>query len=370
MANLRTELKTELEAAGMFDDHPWTVYGKFVLLVACAIGLFVLTFRAESWWLQGPLFIAASFAAVGALMVGHDSGHGAISRNKLVNDLLGYVAFPFMGGMPITYWKWKHNMLHHSYPNVVGKDGDIDIYPFAMHSDQRKTKGISGFVQRHQSLMFWPIASFTTASMRVDGLVWLLGRGQKLAPRRDRMIDLACTVLHYATWLVAPVLLGASIGATIGFYLAFTAISGLLLAAIFLPAHLDLPFYKGYDENFVLQLRTTQNLRTNPLFSFLMIGLDHQVEHHLFQRMSHLSAKRAAPIVKAFCARRGLPYYEADWGRALWSTTLRFGKMPFYDAEAKPPPADGAVMASDPVYQGPSEYSRPVAGVETATLLH
>jgi linoleoyl-CoA desaturase len=68
-------------------------------------------------------------------------------------------------------------------------------------------------------------------------------------------------------------------------------LAGLILAMIFQPAHVveetefPLPTEKGSIENHWAehQLRTTMNFATgDPVFSWLVGGLNHQVEHHLF----------------------------------------------------------------------------------------
>ena len=37
-------------------------------------------------------------------------------------------------------------------------------------------------------------------------------------------------------------------------------------------------------------------------------GLNYQIEHHLFPRIQHSHYPTIAPIVKAFCAKKGIPY--------------------------------------------------------------
>ncbi len=48
-------------------------------------------------------------------VVGHDCGHRSFSKNKLVEDIVGTIAF-----MPLVYpfepWRIKHNV-HHAYTN-------------------------------------------------------------------------------------------------------------------------------------------------------------------------------------------------------------------------------------------------------------
>lgn len=347
MANLRTELKAELEAAGLLSYIPGRVYAKYALLLSITVGLFALFFIASSWWLKVPLFVAAVTVNVAVVMMGHESGHGAVSRNPWINDLIGLASFPLMAGLSMTYWKYKHNTMHHSYPNVAKKDPDIDLAPFALHSDQRaQESGVARLFQRFQGLLFWPITLLVGFVMRFDSFKFHLTYGRRLVSARDRAIDLSLIALHYTLWLVVPtVLFGIPILSVLLFYVAWTALVGVLLSVIFAPAHMTQPMFRGYDENFVLQLQTTQNLKTNRLFSYLMIGLDHQVEHHLFQRMSHLNVAAAEPIVRAFCARHGLPYQEQGWGAAIWSVTCRLEHLPDYELVERPPVLGAALPA-------------------------
>jgi fatty acid desaturase (delta-4 desaturase) len=39
-------------------------------------------------------------------------------------------------------------------------------------------------------------------------------------------------------------------------------------------------------------------------------GLNYQIEHHLFPRMHHGHYATVAPVVRAFCLERGIPYHH------------------------------------------------------------
>lgn len=334
MSNHRSALKAELKAVGAFEYRPATVYLKTLLLLVFTSAFFGTLFAVDSWWVKVPAFVCGIATSIGLVMIAHDSGHGAISRNKLVNDLPGWLLFPLFGGLSMTYWRYKHNTLHHTHTNVVGKDPDVAIFPFAMNREQRASKfGFARLVQRNQAAWFWPMTLFTTLAMRFDGIMFHLTTARKVCTRQGRLIDAACLTGHVLLWLVVPpVVFGVSLLATFGFYIAWAAIGGMILAAIFLPAHVTRPLLSGYSDSFLLQLQTTQNLKTNRLFSFLLIGLDHQIEHHLFQGMSHLNVKKAARVTRAYCERNGLPYLEQEWGAALVDCTKRIGELPNVDA--------------------------------------
>ena len=47
----------------------------------------------------------------------------------------------------------------------------------------------------------------------------------------------------------------------------------------------------------------------NPILTWYLGGLNYQVEHHLFPRLSHVHYKRLAPVVRKVCADAGVPHY-------------------------------------------------------------
>ena len=57
------------------------------------------------------------------LSVMHDANHGAYSKRKWVNSLLGY-SLNLVGASAFN-WKIQHNVLHHTFTNVHDEDEDI-----------------------------------------------------------------------------------------------------------------------------------------------------------------------------------------------------------------------------------------------------
>jgi linoleoyl-CoA desaturase len=81
------------------------------------------------------------------------------------------------------------------------------------------------------------------------------------------------------------------------------------------------------------QVRTTANFaRGSKLVSWCVGGLNYQVEHHLFPRMSHVHYPAISEIVKANCEKYNLPYNEyPTFGEAVMShirTMRKLGEKP------------------------------------------
>ena len=59
----------------------------------------------------------------------HDGNHGAYSRHGGVNKAAA-LSLNLLGG-DAYFWHFKHNIAHHTYPNVTGSDDDIRLGPLA-----------------------------------------------------------------------------------------------------------------------------------------------------------------------------------------------------------------------------------------------
>ena len=102
-------------------------------------------------------------------------------------------------------------------------------------------------------------------------------------------------------------------------YLIMHFICGLILALIFQPAHVieETDFYlpddTGSVENnwAIHQIMTTANFANGSRwFSWLIGGLNFQIEHHLFPNVCHVHYKNIAKIVRETTTEFNLPYYQ------------------------------------------------------------
>lgn len=89
-----------------------------VSVAAYAAGLFMI---AKSPWYLLPLSWAwTGTAATGFFVIGHDCAHKSFAKNKLVEDIVGTLAF-----LPLIYpyepWRFKHDK-HHAKTNMLVED--------------------------------------------------------------------------------------------------------------------------------------------------------------------------------------------------------------------------------------------------------
>lgn len=268
------------------------------------------------------------FAIMGFGMAGigvsfmHDANHASMFKSQKLNEWFGRVIY-LLGGNPLN-WKLQHNVLHHTYTNVDGMDQDIDAISLLRLSPGQERKKIHRF-QHLYAWGFYMLMTFSWMTSKefiqyVNFKKMGLLKGQKKSFAR-LIVELAIAKLFYfGIFLVLPIIFAP--GAWWQIVLAFLlmhAIAGFVLSVIFQSAHVmpDVEFPLP-DENNVLkgnlmahQLLTTTNFaQKNPVISWLVGGLNFQVEHHLFPNICHVHYPRLSKIVKATAEEYNLPYYS------------------------------------------------------------
>jgi fatty acid desaturase len=325
------ELRDALEASGAFERRSGPAWRRFsaLLLVGGLLGYVAAT---GPWWLTCLTLPLASLALTVAALYGHEGGHKSLSRSSAENTLMLHLAFPLLGGLGALYWCYKHNVRHHGYPNVVGatvkgsgleaSDPDLDLWPMASSSVDYEAAGPARrFFHRYcQGYCFWPLTALLVFAMRVQSLQYLFGRIRARGFDRAVALDLTALAGHYLCWIVLPGLFFGFVPAGL-FYFGLWMFSGLYLAAIFVGAHFGMPVFTSPGDPWSLQLRTTRNLRLPRWAAWAMVGLDHQVEHHLFPRMAHARMPAAALVVHDWAMRKGVPHESMGFGAALVEAT-------------------------------------------------
>ena len=69
-----------------------------------------------------------------AAFVGHDAGHAGITGRRGVDQAIGLVCGNMLTGIEIGWWQATHN-IHHTTPNSVEHDADVQHLPFMAVSE-------------------------------------------------------------------------------------------------------------------------------------------------------------------------------------------------------------------------------------------
>src|SRR5262249_15432714 len=132
----------------------------------------------------------------------------------------------------------------------------------------------------------------------------------------DLLLFLIGKAAFFTTTFVVPARVHG-IGLALTFYLLTSLVVGVALSVVFQLAHCveGTEFHDGQavDEWAVHQLATrTHFAPRSPRLNWYSGGLNFQIEHHLFPRLSHVHYPRIAPVVQRVCAERGVPYRVHD----------------------------------------------------------
>ena len=153
-----------------------------------------------------------------------------------------------------------------------------------------------------------------------DFRTWITGRiGDRSIPR-PKGTDAAALLIGKAWFFVMFFVVPAffyPIGWIIALYLLASWVQGFTMSVVFQMAHCleDAEFpVPGEDDRMatdwaVHQVETTVDFaRDSKLLTWLVGGLNYQVEHHLFPRITHIHYPELSRIVEETCAEFGLDY--------------------------------------------------------------
>ncbi|WP_018478927.1 fatty acid desaturase family protein [Pontibacter roseus] len=306
----------------------------FALLLAFTPGLAV---SLVLWLVMG-----VGVAGV-AMSVMHDANHGAFSKSKTVNYLMAH-SVNLLGASAFN-WKLQHNILHHTYTNVVEMDEDIDdmvVLRFSPHTNVRFFHKI----QWAYALFFYGLLTLYWVTIKdfVQFFRYVRNGVNSNSKAQNRVAFLkivAFKVLYFFSILVAPTLIfGIPFWEVLLGFLLMHFVTGIILSTVFQLAHTvegtshPLPTETGVIENdwAIHQLNTTANFsRKSRLLSWYVGGLNFQIEHHLFPRISHVHYPAIADIVKKTAAEYNIPYLESKTFmqavRSHLNTLHRFGRL-------------------------------------------
>lgn len=259
---------------------------------------------------------------------------------------------------PADRWMHSHNVVHHTWTNVVGKDLDVGygimrvtpMQPWkpsylmqpvyfvvlmllfeegvALH-EQVLIDVLEGKATREEARPYWKkIGAKVWGQVRKDYLLWPALAGLVAIP--FMFITGINPLLVFALVVVAN--------------MVANVIRNIWAFIIIFCGHFPDGVYNFTPEQvegeskgqwYLRQLLGSANISGGPLLHLMSGNLSHQIEHHLFPDMCSNRYVEVAPRVRALAARYGLPYNSAPLWRQFgttWWNNLRLalpgGKTP------------------------------------------
>jgi fatty acid desaturase len=308
LTKVYSQLSRTAREAGLLDRTPW-FYALTGAGIALGLGGAVTGFvlLGDSWF---QLLIAAALGILftQVAFLAHEAAHRQILASGPANDSLARVLGGIVG-MSYSWWDSKHSR-HHANPNRVRKDPDIEVDTISfLEEDAAEARGLRRLLTRKQGWLFFPLLTLEGINLHFLSLKHLVTEKQV----KGRWIELALFAVRFPLLLV-PVFAFLPLGMACAFMGVQLAVFGVYMGASFAPNHKGMPVIArdAKLDFFSKQVRTSRNIRGGWWATWLMGGLNYQIEHHLFPSMARPHLARARVLVREFCRTHDVPYTETS----------------------------------------------------------
>ncbi|MGC4093972.1 MAG: acyl-CoA desaturase [Polyangiaceae bacterium] len=248
------------------------------------------------------------------LAVMHDGSHSAFSEHASLNRLAKWLLV-LAGGSAIG-WHEEHVVRHHSNTNVPGLDSDLESGGLLRFHRAQPWRPF----HRFQHLYAWALYAIVSFKWTwFEDFDDVLGNryGYSLRKRLGHTLEVVVAkCCQVALFVVVPARCFGLGKALVLYFTHFVAVS-LAMALTFVLAHLSgvqaMPRTRrdAPDDWAEFQLASSANFAThNRALTWLLGGLNYQIEHHLFPHLSHRHYPMVSEIVRRLAAERGLAYHE------------------------------------------------------------
>lgn len=263
--------------------------------------------------------------------IGHNIMHG--QWDWMQDPDINSTVWEWDNVCPSDQWKHGHNVVHHTWTNVLGKDRDIGYEIFRMddRQDWRPFYVAQPFYNVLLMLLFeWgvgvhevDIEGLANGELDREATLGELAKLRQFAKKAARQ-----GAKDYLLWpslavTNAPTIAKANIAANL--------IRNIWTYVIIFCGHFPEGthvFEKDDVEGetraewYLRQILASANIEGSPLFNVMSGQLSHQIEHHLFPDMPSNHLPKIAPRVEGLCRRYGIPYNNDRLGRQF-GTTIR-----------------------------------------------
>ncbi len=310
--------ENNIEKTGNWKIHLKTV----ILFTVFLVPYFLILTLDMPFWVHLLLTIVMGIGMAGIGMnVMHDANHGSYSTKSWVNKFMGGTIYVLAGN--VHNWQVQHNVLHHTYTNIIGHDEDLEAGRIMRFSKEAEWHKFHRF-QQYYAVFLYGLLTFNWAittdfkQMR-NYLKRKLSYGEPKSPKILWTTLIITKIIYMGIWIVLPMIIGITWWKVLVGFFVMHYTAGLILSIVFQLAHVvdeaanPQPNEVGEMENTwaIHQLFTTVNFAPkNKIVNWYTGGLNHQIEHHIFPHISHVHYGKIAKIVKQTAKECQLPYYE------------------------------------------------------------
>ena len=289
-----------------------------------------------------PPALLAGTATLGAakildnMEVGHNIMHG--QWDWMRDPKIHSSTWEWDTACPADQWKHSHNVEHHTWTNVVGKDKDVG-YGILRMSEQEPWQ------PRHllnpinnallSTLFQWGVAVHDTGIEQVRTPSGLKNMPAEMKTKLRGVWKKAKKQV-LKDYLLFPALAGPFFLPVLAANVGANLIRNFWTYTIIFCGHFPDGVQQFSEESiegesrgqwYLRQLLGSANIEGGKLFHVMSGNLSFQIEHHLFPDLPSNRYAEIAPQVQALCAKYGLPYNSGSLSRQFGTTLKRVFKL-------------------------------------------
>ncbi len=306
---LATQQGISIREATKATPQKWCEWGGFIS--ACFWSFYTMLYSNSLFWSWiNVIFFPSLYWLSGSMF--HDGSHFAISTDWRVNWGMQYMyrvlSSPFD-------WLHQHIIGHHPYTNIYHKDPDLHHSGGELRITEKDT-----WDPRHkgQENKYFIMSLLLLLGFNIKNTVLLL-----VSRKYNNCIHKIPLPIKFDVLIFLDMMLYIYIFFVLPFYIwsPFYAVKHAIIPYFILSIifvlnssvnHTQKNSINGRHKNWYIHQITTSNNFGGRICYYLSIGLNYQIEHHLFPCVNHCHYHDIQPIVRQLCAKYNIPYNYTD----------------------------------------------------------
>jgi fatty acid desaturase len=358
-------VRQELLRRGLFETSSAYYVKLYIWYATLFVTALYLSLRCESTVAHMTGALTMGFFWQQLAGWGHDLGHSSVTHDCKYDNWIGSTIGCSLMGISTGWWKHSHNT-HHVVCNSIEHDPDIQHMPVmavsseileqpfwsSYHSKVIFVDPAARFFIRHQHWLFIPIMMVARFNLYAQSWILLLTTtNEKSIVLYNRSLEKLCLVF-YATWVLAVAWSMPTVAEKAGWMLLSHAVTALLHVQICV-SHFCMETYHGSayndasDEWYTMQLKTTMNVDCPQSLDWFHIGLQYQIEHHLYPTLPRHNFPVAKQMVQQVCRKHGIPYHEHTFYEGVRRTIMALRETALQARSGKYDTIDASHCASE-----------------------
>jgi linoleoyl-CoA desaturase len=277
--------------------------------------ILLLGSRHRAAWVLGTACLAVS-KSLDNMEIGHNVLHG--QWDWMRDPKIHSSTWDWDHASPPEQWKRAHNVQHHTYTNILGKDNDLGYGIMRVDEDQP-------WKPRY---LVQPLWNFANACLFEYGIaMYDIDLGAHLREKRGFTPELRARVKQtlrkagkqaMKDYVIHPALSGRSWRRTLTANLTANLLRNLWSHSVIMCGHfpegVETFEQPALDENetraewYLRQMLGSANISGSKTMHLMTGNLSHQIEHHLFPDLPSNRYYEIAPEVRDLFQRYGLSY--------------------------------------------------------------